>query len=655
MLIFIFLILSFCNIYAQIEEDSTYFETDETILDLLQEPSEESDNSDLYNLIEELIENPLNINEANQDELQRIPYIDFQTANLIVNYRKKYGHFFSINELNSVKGISVETVRKISSFLTTGKNISNEKNLQSSFSDNSSFNLRCKFQEDIQDRKGFIENKFKGSKYKIYNRIIAGYKNFEIGFLTDKDPGENSLTDFSSYFFSIKKVGLVKNLILGDYLVNWGQGLVLWSPYGFSKGADAVYSAQKKSQVIKKYTSSAENNFMRGIAANLEFDNFSITAFYSKNNLDANIDSISNGILSTPIDGLHRTENEINKRETTAETVYGTALDFTNDFVHTGILYYQSVFNNPFIAKSVLGVSGNAFRYTSIFYNLYFTKLNFFGETAYDGKSLSTINGIELPINKDFTFVTSIRSYPKNFNSIHGFSFGEAGKNEFGIYNGLKWISPAGTVNLYYDQFKFPYSSSDISLPRTGSEFLIDYKNKPVKNLETNLRFKYENKEVPFSENNVSQIVNKIRNISRIEIIYRVTHQLKLKGRFEYNYININDNIFENGFLTFQDLQYHLFPGADFYSRIIFFSTVSFNSAFYEYENDIAGTFLSHILFGQGVRWYIMLKLRLFENFIISGKYSETFKPKEKSIGSGLSEISGNLDNRFSLQLDINY
>ena len=655
MLIFIFLILSFCNIYAQIEEDSTYFETDETILDLLQEPSEESDNSDLYNLIEELIENPLNINEANQDELQRIPYIDFQTANLIVNYRKKYGHFFSINELNSVKGISVETIRKISSFLTTGKDISNEKNLQSSFSDNSSFNLRCKFQEDIQDRKGFIENKFKGSKYKIYNRIIAGYKNFEIGFLTDKDPGENSLTDFSSYVFSIKKVGLVKNLILGDYLVNWGQGLVLWSPYGFSKGADAVYSAQKKSQVIKKYTSSAENNFMRGIAANLEFDNFSITAFYSKNNLDANIDSISNGILSTPIDGLHRTENEINKRETTAETVYGTALDFTNDFVHTGILYYQSVFNNPFIAKSVLGVSGNAFRYTSIFYNLYFTKLNFFGETAYDGKSLSTINGIELPINKDFTFVTSIRSYPKNFNSIHGFSFGEAGKNEFGIYNGLKWISPAGTVNLYYDQFKFPYSSSDISLPRTGSEFLIDYKNKPVKNLETNLRFKYENKEVPFSENNVSQIVNKIRNISRIEIIYRVTHQLKLKGRFEYNYININDNIFENGFLTFQDLQYHLFPGADFYSRIIFFSTVSFNSAFYEYENDIAGTFLSHILFGQGVRWYIMLKLRLFENFIISGKYSETFKPKEKSIGSGLSEISGNLDNRFSLQLDINY
>ncbi len=655
MLIFIFLILSFCNIYAQIEEDSTYFETDETILDLLQEPSEESDNSDLYNLIEELIENPLNINEANQDELQRIPYIDFQTANLIVNYRKKYGHFFSINELNSVKGISVETIRKISSFLTTGKNIYNEKNLQSSFSDNSSFNLRCKFQEDIQDRKGFIENKFKGSKYKIYNRIIAGYKNFEIGFLTDKDPGENSLTDFSSYVLSIKKVGLVKNLILGDYLVNWGQGLVLWSPYGFSKGADAVYSAQKKSQVIKKYTSSAENNFMRGIAANLEFDNFSITAFYSKNNLDANIDSISNGILSTPIDGLHRTENEINKRETTAETVYGTALDFTNDFVHTGILYYQSVFNNPFIAKSVLGVSGNAFRYTSIFYNLYFTKLNFFGETAYDGKSLSTINGIELPINKDFTFVTSIRSYPKNFNSIHGFSFGEAGKNEFGIYNGLKWISPAGTVNLYYDQFKFPYSSSDISLPRTGSEFLIDYKNKPVKNLETNLRFKYENKEVPFSENNVSQIVNKIRNISRIEIIYRVTHQLKLKGRFEYNYININDNIFENGFLTFQDLQYHLFPGADFYSRIIFFSTVSFNSAFYEYENDIAGTFLSHILFGQGVRWYIMLKLRLFENFIISGKYSETFKPKEKSIGSGLSEISGNLDNRFSLQLDINY
>jgi len=40
--------------------------------------------------------------------------------------------------------------------------------------------------------------------------------------------------------------------------------------------------------------------------------------------------------------------------------------------------------------------------------------------------------------------------------------------------------------------------------------------------------------------------------------------------------------------------------------------------------------------------------------FTISAKYSETYKPKEKSLSSGNNTINGNLDNRLSLQLDLN-
>ncbi len=658
MAVFIIIFILFFNIASgQALEDTTYREAEETITDLLQEPSEESDNSDLYETIEDLINNPIDINKAVLNELQRVPYIDITTANIILNYRKKFGRFFSVNELNSVGNLSKETVEKISPFLTVTDDMSSAKNSGNLIS-NYSVKLRSRIQNDLQKRKGFIDKKFTGSKYKIYNKIITNYKNIEVGFLTDKDPGENSINDFSSYFLSIKHLGFINNVVLGDYTVAWGQGLTLWRPYGFSKGADAVFPIKKNAKIVNRYASSTENNFLRGAAANFGFKNFLLIAFYSKNKFDANIDSFSNGILSTPIDGLHRTDNEITKRKSSEEIMYGSALNFSNNFINTGILYYKSVFSNPFIPGSMFDIQGDNFNYTSFYYDLYPDKINLFGELSFDGKSLASINGIQIPVNKNFIFVTSIRSYPRNFINLHGFSFGEksgTGKNEFGIYNGVRWNSPIGTVNFYYDQFKFPYASYGIPLPSTGNEFLIDYKNKFVKNFDTRLRFKYENKETAFNENNLLILGRRIKKVSRLEIIYTISSQFKVKGRFEYNNISMNTGVFEEGFLAFQDLQYNPSQVIGLYSRIVFFKTGSYNSAVYEYENDLAGTLLNTALFGEGIRWYLLVRFNPYKIITISCKYSETFKPKEKSLGSGLMEIDGNLDNRFSFQLDLNY
>ena len=127
-----------------------------------------------------------------------------------------------------------------------------------------------------------------------------------------------------------------------------------------------------------------------------------------------------------------------------------------------------------------------------------------------------------------------------------------------------------------------------------------------------------------------------------------------MRGRFEYNNINLKNST-EEGFITFQDIHFYLSSAINLYTRIAFFKTDSFNSAVYEYENDLPGTLISSALFGEGVRWYFVLKIKPYKLVTISCKYSETFKPKENSLGSGLLEIDGNLDNRFSIQLDFNY
>ena len=74
-----------------------------------------------------------------------------------------------------------------------------------------------------------------------------------------------------------------------------------------------------------------------------------------------------------------------------------------------------------------------------------------------------------------------------------------------------------------------------------------------------------------------------------------------------------------------------------------------------EYENDLTGILSNVVLFGKGVRWYLLVKFKPIEIISISAKYSETYKPLEMSISSGFSEIRNNVDNKINVQLDISF
>jgi DNA uptake protein ComE-like DNA-binding protein len=79
------------------QTDTSYINTEEILNELLEESQEEEISSDLYDILEYLLQNPVNLNSAEIGELQKIPFIDFTTAELIVSHRKKYGQFFSTN------------------------------------------------------------------------------------------------------------------------------------------------------------------------------------------------------------------------------------------------------------------------------------------------------------------------------------------------------------------------------------------------------------------------------------------------------------------------------------------------------------------------------------------------------------------------------
>lgn len=661
-------LLPFLSIESQII-DSTGIQTEETLDEILDESFVEEDNSDLYNSIEELILNPIDLNTADVFELQKIPGVEANIAEIILSYRNKFGPFYSVNELYAMRELDRELITRIIPFLKVEKF---SAAIDSTFIDeafterriipsNLKLNLRSRFGNDLQTRKGFEEGIYVGNKLRAYNRLLIKYsKQIQAGILFDKDAGEKDFDDFKSFHLNLKDFGLLNNVVIGDYILEFGQGLMLWGPYGFSKGADAIFPVKRKGKILKAYTSATEYDFMRGAASTINYSDFSFTAFYSSRKIDANVDSATSKITSTPKTGLHLTENDLNKRDQASEKIFGGRISYKHQNIfNIALSSYQSKFSNEFEPKSIYDISGKTFRYHSFDYDFNLNPVNLFGEIVYNETSVASLNGIIITPIKNFNITASLRSYPRNFFNLHGFAFGEqSGKtsNEFGIYYGIKWRSNLGLFNFYYDQFKFPFVTFENPVPTSGDEFYLSYSKNIFSKTQLNLRFKSERKEVTEKLNDLKTVVPRIRNSYRTEIVYDVSNKLRMKSRFEFNTYDIKDaEINEKGFLVFQDIRYAVTKTLLLYGRIIFFETDSFNSAVYEFENDLTGVLTNLAMYGKGLRWYLMIRYRPFEFATLSLKYSETYKPNEISLSSGNNLIKNNLDNRISIQIDIAY
>jgi len=657
----VILFLSTVAIFSQ--TDSSYLRTEEILEDILQEPVGDIDDSDLYEQLEQLLLNPVNLNTSSLDDLLQIPFIEISDARLIIEHRKKYGYFFSLNELNAVENLDRELIKNITPFLFIEKKpveVTEPPGKIETITSKSKVLLRSRYITALQQNDGFLRNRFEGTKPKIYNRLLVKYSNqFQAGYLTDKDAGESAINEFSTFHIAANDIGFVHRAVIMDYLLEFGQGLTFWSPYAFSKGADAIVPVRRNDRILRPYTSSTENNFFRGVASAFNIGDFILTGFYSYNYFDANIDSVTNKITSTPVDGLHRTPSEIRKKNAASEKMFGGRIDYRlGNLLHLGFVYYQSEISNEFQASNVNDISGDQFNYTAASYRVIFNNFNFTGEFSYNGISVASINMVELLVSNNFAFITSLRNYPRNFYSLHGFAFGErsgATNNEVGIYTGFRWRTPIGLLNFYYDQFKFPYATFFNPNPTQGDEYLVDFLTKPIRKFELRTRYKYENKDVTQTIDNSKSVVKRLRQIFRGELIYTISNQIRLRGRFEYNTFRISETGYdENGYLVFQDVRYSPTNNFNLYGRIIFFKTDSFASAIYEYENNLTGVLTNVPLFNEGIRWYVLMRYRPFRLITLSAKYSETYKPEEKSLGSGDSRIPGNLDNAFSFQLDLN-
>ena len=64
---------------------------------------------------------PVNINTATSEELQQVPGIGPATAQKILQMRKSYGPFKSVDDLLAIRGLGEKRLDKMRKYLTVGK------------------------------------------------------------------------------------------------------------------------------------------------------------------------------------------------------------------------------------------------------------------------------------------------------------------------------------------------------------------------------------------------------------------------------------------------------------------------------------------------------------------------------------------------------
>lgn len=633
--------------------------------------TEENDYSEITERLNFYSKNRININTATIDTLQELLFISPLQINNLLSHREESGLFVDLLEIQGIRGFDTETVRRLSHFITieppnlltdlTPKNLAAKGN----------HDLMIRFEKVVEKQDGFRSSDvnapaYAGSGMRVFTRYRYNYVNrLAISLNMEKDAGEalfQSLGrgfDFYSANVFLKGNRLLKKLVLGDYALQFGQALTMWSGLGFGKGA-VLTSLAKPNIGLRPYSSANEASFLRGISATLEHNRFSLTPFISCKNVDATKSDSGEEINSLSFSGLHRTSTERENKGAASQWVYGLNSRYQRKPWSMGLTAYRTQFSLPFASGKTLyekyEFSGNSLVNLGADYNYSYKNAYYFGELAHSFRSGSAlINGLILSLSNQVSIAMLYRGYARNYHSFfnQGISESTGAVNEKGFYSGLtvKFSSKFELIT-YADFFRFPWLKFRVDAPSKGYELFAQLSYNMNKMFKVTTRFKHQLK----AENAEPEINRGIDDVEkqnlRIELSYKLTASLSIRNRAEVSAYRKGMASAEYGFLSYQDIIYDpLSSRISGNLRFAIFDTAGFNSRIYAYENDVLYGYSIPAYQGRGIRCYANARYTFQRGFDIWLRYALLSYSGQQTVGSGHDMIRGNKRSDFKIQL----
>lgn len=450
--------------------------------------------------------------------------------------------------------------------------------------------------------------------------------------------------------------------------MDYGQGLIFGSGLRFGKGVEPVTTIRRNNLGLRPYRSVFENRDFSGFAISTSFSHIELNMFYSFVKRDAaikegTISEVDQYISSIQTIGLHRTQSEINAKNQLTDQTIGANLNFKpfNNNLELGL---NGVFSNYSLPLLPNTRKYNQFDFAGLnnhlggFYiNYFLRKAHIFGEFAFSksgGKAISS--GIIASLSSQVQASLHIRKHEKDFHSFYGAAFGENTKigNENGIYWGLK-ISPLQRliITTYLDVFDFPWLKYQVDAPSKGNDFMISaiYKFTPKLNLRIQYRSKLKEMNYNIEDTPQVQILPKVTKRLLLNMDYLLSDFFSIQTRIQQSNVNFN-NTNSNGFMIAQDINFQR-QKISVSARFALFDTDNYDSRQYIYERDLLYLYSIPSFYNRGIRYFLLMKYKLWKNVDLWLKISQTKYTDQESIGTGLEKIDGNRRTNLNAQIRI--
>jgi hypothetical protein len=620
---------------------------------------EEAD--EIFEEIESIRDNPFHFQSVTPEDFTRLPFLD---ADMITKIYSRIGHLDgTITGLQSVAaaGIDEDILYLLLNFLSF-EPISREPVPRYK----PSGSIRSRLASDIQNRRGYVDGSYRGSKIVSYQRILINTgRRFDTGLLAAKSAGEKSYSERISGYLRLVGAGGRVRLIFGDFRIRAGTGLMLWSGFGFSKGGQNTASVTRSGSGISPALSSTDDSKFRGGSVEFDFSRVRGSVFYSFMPRHAVIQE-DGSIRNITGSAIFRTVSEMNRRNTLRERMYGYSITVRIDrSTEIGASMYRLAFNRPFRPLLPNRLSGYVDTHASVDLRSRFGSISMSGgmTMAFSTMSPSLLAGIHVRLSPGIETGIIYRRYPQAYTSYYGFAFGErrgAPEDEEGVYIGLRLRSRSRVIfEAYGDLFKFRNLGKQPGLPTYG----IDYMIRVIMPLPErgNIEIRYRKKEREEFINEDTEIsFHRVSTVQSRETL-RGTVTILPHKRFRFiirlesaTAVMGTGGLYHSGILTYSNIRWQPVRAFTLETRYTFFDTDSYESRLYVFEYDAPGRLRSVLLNGQGS--FVSIALRILAGRLtISAKYSEIFYSDRKNIGSGSQQIDNTVSGFILGQIDIRF
>ena len=476
--------------------------------------------------------------------------------------------------------------------------------------------------------------------------------------VAEKDPGEPFFRDanrrrgfdfYSAHFFLRNLNRRVRAVALGDFSVSFGQGLILYTGFGFGKSS-LTTSVARRSPTLQPYASVSEFSFMRGAGTTVRLGNhLEATVFGSRRRQTANLSKDSLSVSSLGISGLHRTDNELADRNAITQSSYGGSLQYRPlRHLHLGLNFLGEHLSHPLLPRPApynrYYFRGTDLQNLSLDYRYRYRNFSFFGEVAgamsTGGKAM--LHGIQLGLDRKADLALVYRKYDRDYQALSAQPFGESsdGRNEEGVYLGLE-LRPSARwrINAYYDLWQNPWLRYTIDAPSGGHEYRLRLTYAVKRKLDAYLEMRGETKGYgapATGEEKFDRVVDRTRFQARLHLGYHLTPALEWRSRLDLGYTDDARKGFQRGALLFQDVHFRPSGPLSLSARLSVYATDSYDVRFYEYENGLTYNAFVVPYYGQGARSYLLIRYKALRGLTLEARLAQTRSFDGATFGSGL-------------------